>query len=77
MVKKVLIEGMSCEHCVNHVRKALADLNGVKNVDVNLATKTATLEASADVKDEAIKSAIDDAGYEVVKIETVRKTMQC
>ena len=69
MKKKILIEGMSCGHCVSHVKEALSDLNGVNSVDVNLDSKTAIIEASTDVKDEDIKFAIDDAGYEVVRIE--------
>lgn len=69
MKKKILIEGMSCGHCVNHVKEALSELNGVTNVDVNLASKTAIIEATVDVEDKDIKFAIDDAGYEVVGIE--------
>ncbi len=71
MTKKILIEGMSCEHCVKHVKEALSELSGVINVTVNLGTKTAILEAADDVNDEVIKSAIDDVGYEVVKIEVL------
>lgn len=69
MKKKVLIEGMSCGHCVKHVTEALSELNGVSNVAVNLEAKTALFDASADVKDEAIKAAIDEVGYEVVGIQ--------
>lgn len=71
MKKKILIEGMTCGHCVNHVKEALSELEGVKSVDVNLNAKTAVLEASNDVDDEDIKFAVDDAGYAVVGIEAV------
>lgn len=71
MKKKILIEGMSCGHCVNHVKEALSELNGITNVEVNLDTKYATLDASNNVKDEDIKYAINDAGYEVVGIEVM------
>jgi len=71
MKKKITIEGMSCNHCVNHVKEALGELNGVVNVDVNLSDKYAMIEANADVKNEDIKFAIEDAGYEVVVIETL------
>lgn len=71
MIKKVLIEGMSCGHCVNHVKEALGELNGVTSVDVNLDAKTAILEATVEVEDADIKAAIDDAGYEVVGIEVL------
>ena len=69
MKKKILVEGMSCGHCVNHVKEALKELKGVTNVDVTLHDKTALLETAVDINDEEIKFAIDDAGYEVIGIE--------
>lgn len=71
MKKKILVEGMSCGHCVKHVKEALSELSGVTNVEVNLEAKTAVLEASVEVKDEDIRFAIDDAGYEVAGIEVI------
>ncbi|GAA4654994.1 copper ion binding protein [Anaerocolumna aminovalerica] len=71
MKKKIAIEGMSCQHCVSHVKEALSELNGVTSVEVNLEGKSAVLEASGEVKDEDIKFAVDDAGYEVVNIENL------
>ncbi|SHI07586.1 heavy-metal-associated domain-containing protein [Clostridium intestinale] len=71
MKKKILVEGMSCGHCVNHVKEALMELEGVSSVNVTLDDKTAILEASKDINDEDIKFAIDDAGYEVVGIEEI------
>ncbi|MGH4121074.1 heavy-metal-associated domain-containing protein [Clostridium sp.] len=68
MKKKILIEGMSCGHCSNHVSEALKDL-GAKEVEVNLAKKFATAEISDDITDEAIKEAIEEVGYDVVGIE--------
>ena len=69
MTKKIYIEGMSCNHCVRHVEEALKDIDGVKSVSVDLQKKLATVELAHDIEDEKFKSAIDDAGYEVVKIE--------
>ncbi len=67
-MKKIYIEGMSCEHCTNHVRSALADLEGMHAVkDVNLSGKFAVVDCSTD--DETIKNAISDEGYQVTKIE--------
>ncbi|SHJ92551.1 copper ion binding protein [Clostridium cavendishii DSM 21758] len=71
MKKKILIEGMSCGHCVNHVKEALIELNGVTNVEVDLASKSAIIEATKDIKDEDIKFAIDDVGYDVINIEAI------
>lgn len=68
MRKKITIEGMSCQHCVAHVKEALTELDGVKNVDVNLSAGIAIIETDKDVKDDTIKSAIDEAGYDVMSI---------
>lgn len=67
MAKKLFIEGMSCAHCVKHVTNALNDLDGITRVVVDLASKTAVVEGNA--SDNDMKAAIEDAGYEVVKIE--------
>ena len=70
MKKKILIEGMSCGHCVKHVKNALTDLNGVKDVEVILDTKTAMVDVDEEVSEDALKAAIEDAGYEVKEIIT-------
>lgn len=69
MKKKILVEGMSCGHCVSHVSEALGEI-GAKDVDVSLDGKFATAEISEDITDEVIKAAIEDAGYDVVGIKT-------
>jgi copper chaperone len=67
MKKKILIEGMSCGHCVAHVKDALEGIDGVSSVEVNLEGKYATVET--DVNDEILKEAIEEEGYDVLKIE--------
>ncbi|PEG25877.1 heavy metal transport/detoxification protein [Clostridium neonatale] len=69
MKKTISIEGMSCNHCVAHVKEALEGLEGVTSVKVNLDKKCASIESKLEVKDEAIKSVIEEAGYDVTKIE--------
>ncbi|MDP4145008.1 MAG: copper ion binding protein [Bacillota bacterium] len=68
MKKVITIEGMSCGHCVNHVKEALNEIEGVRNVEVNLEAKTAVFETYTEVEDSKVKAAIEDAGYEVVSI---------
>lgn len=68
MTKKILIEGMSCQHCVSHVKNALEELDGIKSAKVSLENKSAEIELNHDVDDEKIKAAIDEAGYEVTSI---------
>lgn len=69
MKKRIAIEGMSCNHCVNHVQEALGELTGVTGIEVDLAGKNAVVETSGEIGDEEIKFAIEDAGYEVTGIE--------
>lgn len=69
MTKKLLIEGMTCDHCVMHVEEALKDICGVKSVKVDLKGKNAVVELAHPVEDEKLKAAIDEAGYKVVGIE--------
>jgi copper chaperone len=67
-MKKVLsIEGMSCSHCVAHVKEALESVVGVTKADVNLRKKQAVVEGST-LDDAAMKSAVADAGYEITAI---------
>lgn len=69
MTKTLSIEGMSCGHCVAHVEEALKELCGVKSVKVSLQDKTAVVELAHDVEDKKFKDAIDEAGYELVRVQ--------
>lgn len=67
-MKKVMkIEGMSCNHCVSHVREALIELGG-ENVEVSLEKKEAVAYLPSSVTDSIIKEAIEDIGYDVTEI---------
>ena len=71
MRKKLIIEGMSCQHCVMHVTNALKELEGIISVEVNLEGKFAIIELSKDVDDAVLKDVIYDAGYDLIKAENV------
>jgi len=45
MVRKLNIEGMSCEHCARAVKKALESVEGVKAVTVDLANRSAEFDS--------------------------------
>ncbi len=68
MEKIVLnVEGMSCQHCENRVKKAVGALGGVSGVEVSLTDKKVTVEAdSSVVTEKQIKEAIEEQGYDVV-----------
>lgn len=68
MKKTILVEGMSCKHCVAHVKEALEEIGG-KNVEVSLEKNTAEGEFDEQITDEAIKNIVEDYGYDVKKID--------
>lgn len=71
MKKLMMIEGMSCMHCVNHVKNALEELKGVKIVTVDLQGKNAVIELSQDVNDKVLKEAVEEVGYHVVEMKVI------
>jgi copper ion binding protein len=60
------IEGMSCEHCVKHVKEALENIAGVKSAKVNLKKKSAEVNHGDEVSLDQMKAAVTEAGYELV-----------
>ncbi|MDR5693647.1 MAG: cation-translocating P-type ATPase [Armatimonadota bacterium] len=65
-ILEVPIEGMDCRECTLHVRRALAELAGVKSVEVFLSSQKAVLEVDPELVDlPAIRRAVEQAGYRV------------
>ena len=60
------VNGMMCQHCVMHVKKALEAVDGVSTVDVSLEKNEAKVTLSKPVDNAVFKKAIEDAGYELV-----------
>ncbi len=70
MKKIIYIEGMTCEGCVSRVKKALHDLPGVENVDVNLDSGRAIVTGSEDgLKEDKLKDHVMKLGYEVKGVD--------
>jgi copper chaperone len=63
---KVKIEGMSCQHCVMSVKKALAGLPAVIQSDVKVGSAFVKYDESK-AKETDIQNVIENAGYKVVK----------
>ena len=57
------VPDISCDHCVQAITGAVSPLDGVESVDVSIDDKTVKVAGSFD--DAAVRSAIDDAGYDV------------
>ena len=58
MEKRMLIDGMMCDHCRKTVEKALLSVPGVTAAAVTLPDKTAVITLDRDVGDEALMEAV-------------------
>jgi copper chaperone len=57
------VPGISCGHCKAAIEGEVGKLEGVERVEVDVEGKTLRVEGVA--SDEAVRGAVDDAGYEV------------
>jgi copper chaperone CopZ len=63
------VTGMTCGHCVASVTEELQTLDGVETVSVALnagGPSTVTVAATAPLDGDAVRAAIDEAGYALV-----------
>ena len=68
MKKKIEVNGMHCGHCAAAVEKALMGLAGVKKAKADHEANEAVITLSGDVADEAIRAAVEGAGFTCGKI---------
>jgi copper chaperone CopZ len=75
-VAKVTVNGMVCAFCAQGIEKTISKMPQTKAVYVNLDKKIVAVEPKDGQKldMEKIKAGIIDAGYDVVKTETVSNT---
>ncbi len=76
-VTTLMVPGMTCGHCVSSVTKELQAVAGVENVSVELrkeAESEVTVFSDNPLAEDALREAIDEAGYEVASIATQTST---
>jgi copper chaperone len=64
-----LVAGMTCGHCVSAVTEEIGKLDGVTGMEVDLVaggTSRVTVASTATPSDEAVATAVDEAGYDLV-----------
>jgi copper chaperone len=75
MTKKILVESMTSLHSVKHVVDALKEIGAndvvVKKTVTTELSDNITADVSKRITDEIITAAIEEAGFDVVKIEKV------
>lgn len=65
-VEQFRVPGVSCQHCVHAVTQEVSAIDGVQRVQVDLDSKTVTVDHGAQVTTAAIVAAIQEAGYDEV-----------
>lgn len=65
--KTFLVEGMSCQHCVNRVMEAVNSIDGASAL-VKLKRGLVIISLEHPISDEILKDAIENAGYTVTGI---------
>lgn len=65
MTSTYRVVGMTCEHCVRAVSSEVGRIQGVTQVDVDLATGEVAVTSDSPLADADVRAAIDEAGYEL------------
>ena len=69
MRKTVMIEGMCCNHCINHLYTALSeDIDGIKVIDISLEDKIAIVDIDENVDLNKLSELIEELGFDLKKI---------
>ncbi|SCG62455.1 heavy-metal-associated domain-containing protein [Micromonospora halophytica] len=61
------VQGMTCGHCVNSVSTEVSAIQGVKDVQVDLATGQVTVTSDSPLDTDSVRAAVDEAGYDLVE----------
>ena len=69
---QLIVEGMTCDHCVRSITKAIQAIDSKARVDVDLAKGTVAIEGNVDAAQAT--AAIEDEGY---RVTTVAESTAC
>ncbi|MFF8472720.1 heavy-metal-associated domain-containing protein [Streptomyces sp. NPDC015414] len=59
------VTGMSCGHCEGSVSGEISEIPGVSSVKAVASTGEVTVVSTAPLDDEAVRAAVDEAGFEL------------
>lgn len=62
--REITITGMHCDHCVDAVRESLEGIEGLTVHEVDIGTANVSYDR-AQVSDDQVAAALEEAGYEV------------
>lgn len=61
----ITVDGMTCGHCVSAVQSEVGKVEGVTDVSVDLASGEVTVVAEQTPDPQALREAVEEAGYEI------------
>jgi copper chaperone len=59
------VSGMTCGHCVSSVTEEVTQIDGVLDVQVDLASGQVTVTSDRDLSDDEVRAAVTEAGYQL------------
>lgn len=62
------VTGMTCGHCEMSVREEIEQLPGVTGIQVSAAAGRLSITAPADLDDDGVIAAVEEAGYAAVRV---------
>ena len=65
-VRTYSVPAISCGHCKSAIESEVAPLDGVESAVVDVEARTLTV--AGDVSEDAVRAAVDEAGYEVASV---------
>ncbi|MER5894179.1 heavy-metal-associated domain-containing protein [Streptomyces sp. NPDC001876] len=60
------VKGMTCGHCEGAVSEEISGIDGVSSVKAEASTGRVTVASRAPLAEDAVRAAVDEAGYELV-----------
>jgi copper chaperone len=59
------VTGMTCGHCVSSVTEEVTQIDGVQDVQVDLASGQVTVTSDRDLSEDEVRAAVTEAGYQL------------
>ena len=60
------VQGMTCDHCAVSITAEVRKLGGVDDIAVDVAAGRVTVTSTVPLPTDAIREAVEEAGYELV-----------
>lgn len=65
MTETIEIVGMSCNHCIEKIKRFVGEVEGVEDMQISLENKTLKVSFNSPATLEQIKDAVLDSGFEI------------